>query len=117
MLDEVKDVTMTGEEILKLLTADGYNADDLRKMSDARKDAVARGIKARGPGCVAVAKRVAIVDFLNGMPDEDSGTGHSPHKLHEQADEMVCDLLRCLGYGEVADAFEDAKNRVPFWYA
>lgn len=34
-------------------------------------------------------------------------------RQHEQADKALCDFLRVIGYGDVAEAFE----KIPKWYA
>lgn len=34
-------------------------------------------------------------------------------EAHGQADDVLCDLLRSLGYGDVVDAWK----KVPKWYA
>ena len=52
------------------------------------------------------------VEKLNAMAAESDA-----EQSHSEADEILCDLLRSLGYGAVANAFEDAKARVGFWYA
>jgi hypothetical protein len=49
---------------------------------------------------------------LDAMPDDGDA-----EILHGDADDILCDTLRKLGAGAVADAFERAANRVGFWYA
>ena len=49
---------------------------------------------------------------LNSMPaDGDSEI------LHSTAERLLVDLLEDLGAAKVSRAFEDAKERVVFWYA
>ena len=55
-----------------------------------------------------IAEAVEQLDALDGADPESS---------HFKADEVLCQTLRELGAGEVADAFERAADRVGFWYA
>lgn len=58
-----------------------------------------------------MTKQEAIAE-LNSMPangDEEC--------LHCRADFVVCEVLRSVGCEEVAKAFEEARERVGFWYA
>lgn len=43
---------------------------------------------------------------------------HHDHPIdnHQRADEIVCEVLSELGAGTVADAFRDARKRLPFGY-
>ena len=50
-----------------------------------------------------------FVVFLDGL---DSG---DPEASHSMADKAVGEFLRDLGYGDVADAWHRAADRVPFW--
>jgi hypothetical protein len=52
-------------------------------------------------------KCVAKLDALNGDAETDHGT----------AEKILCEYLRFVGAGAVAEAFERAKDRVGFWYA
>lgn len=36
---------------------------------------------------------------------------------HAEADDLLVAALRDAGWGEVADAYEKAQDRVGFWYA
>jgi hypothetical protein len=49
---------------------------------------------------------------LNAMPK-----GGDEEILHDQADKIVCEVLKSVGCREVAEAFEAAQDRVGFWYA
>jgi hypothetical protein len=40
-----------------------------------------------------------------------------PESDHAAAEQILCDFLRGIGYGNVASAFENARERVGFWYA
>jgi hypothetical protein len=40
-----------------------------------------------------------------------------PEALHATADDLLIQFLRNIGYGDVADAYEQAQDRVGFWYA
>lgn len=53
-----------------------------------------------------------IADELDAMPK-----GGDEEGLHDHADNLLCEALRILGADNVADAFEQAKWRVGFWYA
>ena len=37
--------------------------------------------------------------------------------LHGEAEDILLDFLRSQGHSEVANAFEEARDRVGFWYA
>lgn len=43
--------------------------------------------------------------------------GCDPEAAHARADWLMCEALRLLGAGDIADAFLDARNRLGFWYA
>ena len=45
--------------------------------------------------------------FVDAYADHDSESGH------EDADQALCELLVCLGYREVVDAFNELEK----WYA
>ena len=40
-----------------------------------------------------------------------------PEIQHGEAEEILCKLLRDLGYGDASDAFDRAQERIGFWYA
>lgn len=44
-------------------------------------------------------------------------TGADEERDHALADMTLCAVLRGLGHADVADAFDAARRRVPFWYA
>lgn len=46
----------------------------------------------------------------------DSLTAEDREQAHIDADDCLCEFLKSLGYGEVADAFELAQRRVDFCY-
>ena len=55
--------------------------------------------------------RKEVIEKLNGFAhDSEDGDAEVPHIL---ADDVLCDLLRGLGYQDVIDAYE-AVNK---WYA
>jgi hypothetical protein len=54
----------------------------------------------------------AAVQKLDAMID-----GDDEASSHEVAEEILCDLLRKAGFGEVSDAFVNASRRVDFWYS
>jgi hypothetical protein len=39
--------------------------------------------------------------------------GHDPEKAHGAADDLLCEILESLGYGEVVREFDDMAR----WYA
>lgn len=43
--------------------------------------------------------------------------GNNEEKCHIQAELILQNLLRDLGFGEAADAFDGACDRVGFWYS
>ena len=49
-------------------------------------------------------------EFLERMKAIES---ESPEYFHVNADELMCDLLRSLGYGDAVDIFEEHER----WYA
>ena len=52
-------------------------------------------------------------DFKKKMGDLFPHTGYDEEGAHGDADDLMLDLLRQLGYGEGADIFDDASK----WYA
>ena len=52
------------------------------------------------------------VEKLNAMKH-----GDDEEIAHGEAENILCELLRDLGYGAVSDAFDGAVDRVGFWYA
>ena len=52
------------------------------------------------------------VDALNDLKE-----GSDEEIAHALAEDALCDLLRSVGFGEAADAFDAANERVGFWYA
>ncbi len=53
------------------------------------------------------AAAVARLNALNNGPEE----------AHMEAEAILCDFLRAQGHDAVAEAFEQAKERVGFWYS
>lgn len=51
------------------------------------------------------------VRLLNAMKDEDQESAHA------EADRILCQLLQDNGMVEVMKAFNDARERIGFWYA
>lgn len=43
---------------------------------------------------------------------EDCVNSDDPAVAHREADEVLCELLRTLGYADVVDAYEDVRK----WY-
>jgi len=43
--------------------------------------------------------------------------GGDPESDHGVAEEILCEFLRSCGHMDVADAFEEARDRIGFWYA
>ena len=52
------------------------------------------------------------IDGLNKMTVE-----YCPEMMHSEAEDLICGFLKEVGYGDAADAFESARDRVGFWYA
>ena len=44
-------------------------------------------------------------------------TGDNPEGKHSAADSILIEVLREHGHNDVADAWEAARARVPFWYS
>ena len=40
-----------------------------------------------------------------------------PESAHGRADGILIEFLESSGYPELADAYEDARSRIGFWYA
>jgi hypothetical protein len=62
-----------------------------------------------------VTERRALIkatDELNAMK-----SGDDEEFAHERAEKILCELLKDIGYGDAADAFKAAGERVEFWYA
>jgi len=38
-------------------------------------------------------------------------------QAHEEADQILLDVLRSNGFAEVADAWDAAADRISFWYS
>ena len=55
---------------------------------------------------------IKAVNKLNSMPD-----GGDPERLHEDAEDILFDLLAEFGAEAAAQAFERASDRVGFWHA
>jgi hypothetical protein len=51
------------------------------------------------------------IDMLNALDDSD------PESAHVTADEILCQLIRDIGYGDAAKAYEETRKRIGFWYA
>lgn len=54
---------------------------------------------------------VGIIDEIRALK------GRDKERDHCDADDLLCEALRLLGGGDVADAYEAACERVGFWYA
>ena len=62
-----------------------------------------------------VSQRKALmkaVEDLNNMQ-----AGDDAECRHGEAENILCNLLKQVGYGEAAEAFDNAADRVGFWYA
>lgn len=53
----------------------------------------------------------AFIAMLHEIGDGDSEEGH------EHAERILCSFLRLNGYEDLAEAFEETKKRVEFWYS
>lgn len=58
-------------------------------------------------------ERKLVADTCNALNalDDDPESGHA------QADEQLVAFVREIGYSDVAEAYEQARRRVGFWYA
>ena len=52
------------------------------------------------------------IDKLAAMTEHDDA-----EIAHSEAEDILCGLLKELGFGDAAEAFERASERVGFWYA
>jgi len=52
----------------------------------------------------------SAVAAIRDLPDDSEGA-------HGMADEILCEYLRKIGAAELASAFDDANERIEFWYA
>lgn len=59
---------------------------------------------------------IEAVRKLTDMVD-DPEQGNDPEHAHIEADEIILGVLRHVGEGSVADAFERARTSIAFWYA
>jgi len=55
--------------------------------------------------------RDEAIKALNALPE------HDAEAAHVDADNILTNFLRYIGYEDVADAFDDACSRIGFWYA
>ena len=44
-------------------------------------------------------------------------SGDDAEARHVEAEELICGLLAEIGFGEAAEAFVGANDKVGFWYA
>ena len=56
-------------------------------------------------------KQKEVIERLNGLSRTD------PEVAHVVADDILLEFLRANNNGQVADAWEIAKDRVGFWYS
>ena len=61
-----------------------------------------------------VVQRQLLYAAINKLDDLSTG---DPEASHSDADDIICEFLRGVGYGDAADAFDRANSRVGFWYA
>lgn len=57
--------------------------------------------------------RADVIAKLQEWADPDS----EPSSTHVAADDLIIEFLRSEGYGDVADAYEDCREKVDFWYS
>ena len=62
-----------------------------------------------------VNQRRALHEAINKL--EDMPADGDSEILHGVAEKILCDYLIEVGAKELADAFDDANDRVGFWYA
>lgn len=59
-------------------------------------------------------KKKQVIRVLNGLEtDSNGGEPGDTEQAHIKADKVLCEFLRFIGHGEVADAFEAHS----FWYS
>ena len=62
-----------------------------------------------------IEQRQAMTRAINKL--ESMKDDADPEAAHGDAEDALCEFLREVGYGDAADAFEAARDRVGFWYA
>ena len=88
--------------------------NDIAKAYDEAIDE-ARKACAKADKAYNVKQRQAMckaMDELNAMSELSD-----PEIEHGDAEDVLCDFLKEVGYGDLADAFDQARERVGFWYA
>lgn len=55
-----------------------------------------------------------IIARLNALQADDSG---NTEEAHREAASLLTDALLLAGMSDVVDAYQDAKNRIGFWFA
>ena len=58
---------------------------------------------------ISASEAVQYLDALTADGDTESD--------HCDADDILVELLKSIGYAQVAEAYERARERVGFWYA
>ena len=53
-------------------------------------------------------------DAIKELNEMERGDNES---VHNRADKLLCEFLRDNGYPALANAYEEARKRVEFWYA
>lgn len=73
------------------------------------KEALREFNKAKAAGEAEALK--AAVDELNAMQG-----GVNEVEAHSRAEDILCEYLKAIGAAQLANAFDEANNRVGFWY-
>ena len=61
-----------------------------------------------------MASKKRITKYLNKLKECDHGDSEAAHC---DADMILIELLKEIGYTEVAEEWERLQNTLPFWYA
>ena len=62
-----------------------------------------------------VEQRQALMEAVKYLDDMEEGSDAEIE--HSRAENVLCAYLRATGSGDLADAFDNACERVGFWYA
>ena len=92
--------------------------DNERKLMDELKQAHIRIVQLEDEKKLFWEKEDKLekleIEYLNQLDDLDIGDAEGSHFI---ADNLLIELIREIGMDSVADAFEQVRDRIGFWYA
>jgi hypothetical protein len=87
-------------------------------MNDVKAIASMLPMNATGGGSEMTGREAEIVKAaVEELKNLDERRGYDQIDCHGRADDILCEVLRGLGHAAVAEAFEEARKRVRFWYS